>query len=132
MDVLTLILVALASGAAVGARETASEAIKDAYHGLRDSIKRKFANRADTEQMLSEFERNPEAWMLPLRKALREALIDHDEEIVKAAERLLALTKPNQAVESKYSIQVTGNVKSIHQGDFSTVNTMFNDQTTKE
>lgn len=132
MDVLTLILVALASGAAVGAHDTASEAIRDAYHGLRDSIKRKFANRTDTEQMLLEFERSPETWMLPLKKALREASIDNDEEIVKAAQRLLSLTKPNQAVESKYSIQVTGDVKNIHQGDFSTVNSVFNDQTTKE
>ena len=43
MDPITLIVAALAAGAAAGLGDTASQAIKDAYAGLKGLIKRRFA-----------------------------------------------------------------------------------------
>jgi len=38
MDPITLIVSALVAGAAVGTKDTASEAIKDAYHSLKNRL----------------------------------------------------------------------------------------------
>jgi hypothetical protein len=43
MDPVTLILTALVAGAAASVKDTANQAVKDAYNGLQDLIKRKFA-----------------------------------------------------------------------------------------
>ena len=45
MDPVTLILTALAAGAALGVKDTASAAVKDAYEGLKALVKKRFAGR---------------------------------------------------------------------------------------
>ena len=49
MDPITLIVTALAAGAALGLKDTASSAIKDAYQGLKTLVKKRLASQADGE-----------------------------------------------------------------------------------
>ena len=54
MDPITLIVTALASGAALGVTDTASSAVKDAYAELKALVKKRLAGRPDAELVLAE------------------------------------------------------------------------------
>jgi hypothetical protein len=121
MDPVTLILTALAAGAAASAKDTASEAIKDAYSGLKGLILRKFAGKSAAEVALVQHEKKPHIWKSPLEEEIKETRLDQDEEIILAAQRLMTLVQPQQAAMGKYNVQVTGNVQGINQGDYNTI-----------
>lgn len=107
MDPVTLIVAALAAGAAAGMGDTASQPIKDAYAGLKALIKRRFAGNAKAEETLADHEADPETYEKPLAKQLEAAGAPDDPEIVRAAEELLK--KADQAgIKTKYHVQVTG------------------------
>jgi hypothetical protein len=87
----TTILAALAAGAAAAAKDTAGAAIKDAYHGLKDLIQRRFAGKPKADMVLAEHAKSPDTWKKPMEEALTEAGADKDQEIVQKAEALLKL-----------------------------------------
>ena len=93
MDPLTLILTALTAGAAAGGKAVVSEAVKDAYNGLKSLIQRKFAGKSSAEVALTEHETDPQTWAAPLKKALAQEHADQDQAILQAAEQLLAQIK---------------------------------------
>jgi hypothetical protein len=107
MDPVTLIVAALAAGAAAGMGDTASQAIKDAYAGLKALLKRRFAGNAKAEETLADHEADPETYEKPLAKQLEAAGAQADPEILEAAEELLK--KADEAgIKTKYHVQVTG------------------------
>lgn len=116
MDPVTLILSALATGAAKAAGDT----VPDAYKALRELIKRKFASKPQAEMVLAEHEKDPETYEVPLKKKLVEADVDKDEEILKKAQELLKLANPQEAAQGKYNInaeQIKGIVGDISGGN---------------
>lgn len=116
MDPVTLILSALAAGAA----KAAGDAAPDAYKALKELIKRKFASKPQAEMILEEHEKDPETYEAPLKKKLVEADADKDEEIIKKAQELLKLANPQEAAQGKYNIkaeQIKGIVGDISGGD---------------
>ena len=125
MDPITLILTALVAGAAAGAQGTASEAIKDAYHGLKSILSRKFAQKPESELALVKYEEKPEIWEAPLKDALSSIKADKDEELINAAQNLMVLINPQQAASGKYNVQITGNVQGLVQGDHAQVTMNF-------
>ena len=80
MDPITLIVTALAAGAALGVQDTASAAVKDAYASLKALVIKRFAGRAAAERVLAKHEDAPQAWQEPLAKELAEAGADRDTE----------------------------------------------------
>ena len=62
MDAVVLIMTALAADAALGVKDTASSAVKDAYDSLRTLVKKRFAHRPDGELVLGRFEQAPDTW----------------------------------------------------------------------
>ena len=50
---------------------------------------------------------------------------DHDEAIIKAAQRVMTLVNPQQAAMGQYIVQITGNVQGIAQGDYQHVEMTF-------
>jgi hypothetical protein len=113
MDPITLILSALVAGATAAAKETATEAVKDAYHGLKAA--------------LGEYEKEPEVWKDPVRGALTKIAADKDEEIIKAAQALLAQADPQGHSQGKYSVHFAGAVYGATIGDKNTVTNTFGD-----
>lgn len=103
MEPLSLILLALATGAAKAAENVAP----DAYNGLKALIKKKFAGKPKAEMVLEEHEQDPETYEAPLKKKLAEAGADKDEEIIKAAQKLV-----DQLESQPGGKQVIQNVKA--------------------
>ncbi|MBU7027013.1 MAG: tetratricopeptide repeat protein [Theionarchaea archaeon] len=113
MDSVTLILTALASGALLIAKETASEAIRDVYHGLKKLVQRKVVGKQDAEHVLIRYEQSPESWRTQLESMLTEAAADKDEEIIKTAQKLMALVNPRKAAMGEYDVQIHGSVQEV-------------------
>lgn len=85
MEPVTLIIAALAAGAAKGAGESASSAVKDAYAGLKRLVASRFAGKPSAEIALVEHEKNPGTWQAPLGKELHESRADADDAVIGAA-----------------------------------------------
>jgi hypothetical protein len=102
MDPITMIVLALAAGAAAGLKPTAEQAIKDAYTGVKTLIQRKYA-KVD----LAPLERKPEseAKRESVREDLADATAGKDQELLDKVDALLeALDK--QAPESVAAIGI--------------------------
>ena len=112
MEPISLIIEALVTGAAKAAGDTAP----DVYNGLKALIKRKFAGEPKAEMVLAEYEQDSETYEAPLKKKLKEAGADKDEEIIKAARDLLARLqdKPDgqQIVNQTQTNTASGNTVS--------------------
>jgi hypothetical protein len=128
MDPVTVIVTALASGAAAAAKETTAEAVKDAYRGLRSLVQRKFAGQPGAELALSKHADKPEVWEAPLKEALTDVTVDKDEAIITAAQHLLGLINPQEAAKGTYHLHIAGNAQGIVQGDHARVTMTFGDQ----
>jgi len=116
MDPIRFLLAALAAGAAAATKDTASQAMKDAYAGLKALVKKRFEKKPQAEMALAEYEKDPDTWHKPLQKSLVETEADRDEAIVRQAELLLKLVNPQQASQGKYNVQI-GDGKGIVIGD---------------
>jgi hypothetical protein len=125
MDALTLIVTALISGTAASAKETASQAVKDAYNELKTLIHNKLVGKPVAEMALAQYETKPDVWKAPLEDGLKEAGVAQDTAIVEAARRLMTVVQPQQAAQGKYNMQIAGDVQGLAQGDFQRVNMSF-------
>src|SRR5664279_6178868 len=110
MDPVTLILTALAAGATAAAKDIASQAIKDAYSGLKAIIQKRFTGKPQAEVVLREHEGDQDTSKKPLEKFLTESGADQDLEIIESAQRLLQLVHPEQHAQGKFNVQITGTV----------------------
>lgn len=124
MEPTSLILAALAAGAAAAAKDTTSQAIRDAYAGLKSLVQKRFANKPEAEMALTQHEKKPEVWQEPLKDALAETGANQDEEIIRQAQQVMKLVNPQQASQGKYNIQI-GKGKGIVIGDNAQVTQNF-------
>jgi hypothetical protein len=128
MDPITLILTALSAGAVASAQTTAAEAVKDAYHGLKTLLQRKFTDKPSASVALVEHEQNPQVWEAPLRQAISQERVYQDQAIIEAAQKLMAQIHPQQAAMGKYNVQIVGNIQGYAQGDYQQVTMNFDNE----
>jgi hypothetical protein len=126
MDPISLIIAALAAGAISGVKDTASQAVNDAYTGLKALLRRRFTGNQQAEDALEQAERQPGSDQAILAEHLRAAGADGDEELIKAARALLEQADPAGARAGKYNVRITGG-KGIVVGDAANVTMTFND-----
>ena len=100
MDPITLIVTALAAGAALGITDTASSAIKDAYAGLKALVRKRLGSRSDAELVLARHEQAPETWRAPLMAELDQAGADVPPN-AEAWDRLLRHVRDHAAEEAR-------------------------------
>jgi hypothetical protein len=124
MDPVSLIVAALAAGASAALKDTAGQAVKDAYAGLKSLLKRKLANKPPAQEVIEQHEKAPDAWRRPLENELNQASVGDDEEIVRSAQQLHALLDPAGAQAGKYNVTITGG-KGIVVGDHAQVTMTF-------
>lgn len=105
VDPITLIVTALAAGAASGA---ISANVAVAYSRLRGLAKKRVAGSTSAELVLAEHEANPEIWEAPLAAKLTELGADSDSDLVAAAKAVLELVDANGAKSGKYNVTVRG------------------------
>src|SRR5260370_26176438 len=98
------ILTALTTGAAASVKETASAAVKDTYSGLKNLLQRRFEGKPKAQAALENHEEDPETYEKPLAKALADAYIDQDQEILEVAKHLMPLVHPHHVEMRKYNI----------------------------
>ena len=125
MDPITLIVTALAAGAALGVTDTASSAVMDAYAGLKALVGKRFAGRPDAELVLTKYEKAPETWQAPLMAELAEAEAARDRDLVAAAETLMSLVDRAGARAGKYTVDVRG-AQGVQIGDHNRQDNVFN------
>jgi len=124
MEPVTLILTALGAGAALGVKDTASAAVRDAYEGLKALVRRRIAGRGDGELVLARFEAAPDTWRDPLAAELAAAGAGSDEGLVAAAQALLSLADGAGWRAGKYAVQVQGG-QGVQVGDQNTQHNTF-------
>jgi hypothetical protein len=113
--VITTIATAIALGAAAGLKDTAAQAVKDSWAGLKKLIQDRYQRNEDVTAAIDHVSRKPEATARRqmLEQALQNAGADKDAEVIKAAEALLAAVKKQpggeEAVRQIVNQQVTGN-----------------------
>ena len=124
MEPISLILTALVAGAAKAAGDT----VPDAYNALKTLIKRRFESqgKSDSVTILDKYEKKPEKTKPLLEDELTEAGADQDEEIIKLAQKLLEQLNPQEAVEGKFNIQISGGtVQGLTQQNTGTITQNF-------
>jgi hypothetical protein len=124
MDSIELIVTALATGAALGATDTASSAVKDAYSGLKALVRKRLDGRPDGELVLARHEQAPDTWQVPLTEELDQAGAGHDSGLVAAAEALLRLAGEGGAPGGKYAVDLRG-AQGVQVGDRNTQRNVF-------
>ena len=102
-----LILAALIAGATAATKDTAGVAVKDAYEALKALIKKKFAEQEkdDPSKIIDKYEKKPEVTKPLLEDELKEAGLEKDEEILKAAEAVMTKKDPEGAGTGKYDFR---------------------------
>jgi hypothetical protein len=108
MDPVTLIVGALAAGAAAGLTDTATNAVKDTYSQLRALVARLFRGRPDGETALRRHAEAPQVWQAPLAGELQAAGAGTDEAIIAAAQRLMAVVDEAGSQAGKYRLDLRG------------------------
>ena len=126
MDPVSLVLNALASGAAQGIADSVSDAVTSAYGKLKQLVTAKFAGTKSAELALEEHAVDPATWQAPLSKALTTSGAVTDEAIIQAAQQLMALVDPAGTAQGKYLVDLRG-AQGVQVGDgnrqFNTFNT---------
>ena len=125
MDPITLIVTALAAGAALGAQDTVSAMVKDAYAGLKVLVKRRLGGRPGAELVLARHEQAPETWQAPLMAELAETGADGDHDLIAAAQALLDLVGGAEGRTRKYTVDVRG-AQGVQIGDHNRQDNVFN------
>ncbi|MCR6481789.1 hypothetical protein M8542_03070 [Amycolatopsis sp. OK19-0408] len=110
IEAVELVVTALAAGAAAGAKETATAAVKDAYAGLKSGVLRLVGR--------DELPEDPDELAEELSSA------EVTEEVVEAARAVLREVDPDGARAGKYNVTVTDS-KGVQIGDGNTMNLNF-------
>jgi hypothetical protein len=124
MDSVTLIVTALAAGAASALQDGASAAVKDAYALVRALVTRRFAGRPKGELVLAEHEAAPQTWQAPLAAELSAAGADCDAGLVAAAQALMSLVDEAGTRSGKYAVSVRDS-QGVQVGDHNTQTNTF-------
>jgi hypothetical protein len=124
VDPVSLIVAALAAGAVAGAQNTATDAVKDAYTGLKELVRRRLSGRMASEKALAQHDDSP----LQAREALEAELVavgaGDDAAVVDAAQRLMALLDPTGTQTGKYVVDLRG-AQGVQVGDHNTQTNTF-------
>ena len=124
MDPVSLIVTALAAGAVAGAENTATEAIKDAYAGLKALVQRRLAGRPAGEVALEQHAAKPQQWDKALEAELVEADAGSDTSVVEAAQQLMALVDGAGSQSGKYLVDLRA-AQGVQVGDRNTQHNTF-------
>jgi hypothetical protein len=125
MDPITLIVTALVAGAALGAQDTVSAMVKDAYAGLKALVKKRLGGVPGADLVLARHEQAPETWQAPLMAELAKAGADGDHDLIAAAQALLDLIGEADGRTGKYTVDVRG-AQGVQIGDHNRQDNVFN------
>ena len=120
----TLIVTALAAGAAEALKDGTADAVKSAYGRLKALVSRRFAGRPKAELVLAEHETAPQTWQAPLAAELSAAGADADADLVAAAQALMGLVDAAGSRSGKYAVTIESS-QGVQVGDHNTQTNTF-------
>ncbi len=126
MDPVSLIVAALAAGASAAFKDAARDVVEDAYAGLKSLVRRRLADEPEARAVVEQHEEAPDVWEAALERELDRVGIAADEEVVRAAQKLLAAIDSEGARTGKYNVTISGG-KGIVVGDHAHVTMTFDD-----
>lgn len=128
MDPVSLVLNALASGAAKVATDSASDAAEAAYAKLARLVTARLLGSPPAEVALAEHAADPQTWRAPLAKALAAYDVGGDRTIIKAAQELMGLLDQAGSKQAGHQVDLQG-AHGVQVGDgnhqFNTFNTVI-------
>jgi hypothetical protein len=124
MDPITLIVTALAAGAASALQDDAKASVKSAFARLRQLVKRCFKDPANGDYLLEKHGSAPEMWQAPLTQELSESGAASDADLARAAQELMALLDTAGSQAGKYVVSVSGS-QGVQVGDHNIQNNTF-------
>jgi hypothetical protein len=124
MDPVTLIVTALAAGAASALQDGVSSAVKGAYARLTALVKNRFAGHPEGELVLARHEQDPQVWDKPLAGELTAAGAADDQDLVAAAQALMRLVDAAGSAAGKYQVVVRGS-QGVQVGDHNIQHNIF-------
>jgi hypothetical protein len=117
METMTLIVSALVDGATAARKDITGDAAKDAYAGLKRLILDRYGEPGAVAEAVAQIDAKPasEGWQLVLREELAETPAPRDKDVLRAAQRLLAIVAPDRdtsitVTATDHAIAVGGNV----------------------
>ncbi len=116
MDPVTLIVTALAAGAALGLKDTASTAVKDAYAALKELVSRRLAGRPDGALVAARHAEAPKTWKGPLVAELTASRAGADPELIAAAQAVMSFADEAGFRTGKYNVDAQG-AQGVQVGD---------------
>jgi hypothetical protein len=118
MDPVSVLVAALLAGCSAGISDAASTAVRDAYAGLRDAVRRRLTARAGPHapDAVDVVLADPIVECDLLKRMLSAAGIRPDDQVVAYAERLLQLTDPDGSASGKYVLDLRA-AKGVQVGD---------------
>jgi hypothetical protein len=108
VDPVSLVLDALASGAAGSVADSTDDSVATAYRGFKRLIADRFAGNKSGEIALSEHPADPDTWQAPLAKALAVTGVSADEPVLAAARELMELVDAAGVRAGKYDVDLHG------------------------
>ena len=124
MDAVTLVVTALAAGAASALQDGASASVKDAYARVKALAKKGLADHPAGELVLDQHEATPQVWGAPLTAELTAAEAATDTELVAAARALMELVDGAGSLGGKYAVTIS-NSQGVQVGDHNTQTNTF-------
>jgi hypothetical protein len=106
MDPVTLVITALAAGTALGLKDTAATAVRDAYAILWARVRKRLASRPDGAMLLARHAEAPQTWEAPLAAELSASGAAQDTDLLAAALGLLRLVDDVGYRSGKYLLNV--------------------------
>lgn len=119
MEPISLIIAALIAGATAATKDTAEKAVKDAYEGLKTLIKSKFEGDPIGYGLVDAEPEKIKKGEGLLKDSIKNAGVDQDKEVLKAAKKIMEKEDPEGASTGKYNIkaeQIKGIVGDISGG----------------
>jgi hypothetical protein len=126
MDPVSIVVAAVVAGAAASLRSAASDAVTDAYETLKRLLQSRFGRKSKAHRALEVIGQDPGLWVEPLESEVAASGAAHDEAVLAAAQRVLAIADPDGTKQGKYSLVITGG-KGIAIGDYGNVTMNFSD-----
>lgn len=126
MDPVSLVIAALVAGAAAGFGKVASDVVTDAYSTLKSGLKRLFGTANDSEgaALVDAVSNEPQSDTKALRVKLDQIDVADKEDLIKAAQDVLAKADPAGHAAGKYTVTVS-NSQGVVTGDHSTQTNTF-------